>query len=62
MFFVFFPINILWLNKEKRVIAIRKRVMPFSLVKIDKPAQYIIESPQGMVIKTRTEKQDLIGF
>ena len=62
MFFVFFPIDILWLDKEKRVIAIRKRVMPFSFVKINKPAQYVIESAQGMVIKTRTETQDLIRF
>ena len=60
MFFVFFPIDVLWLNKEKEVISIKEKLMPFSLAKVSKPAKYIIELPQGIIKRTKTEIYDLI--
>ena len=62
MFFVFFPIDVLWLNKEKKVIGTKEKLMPFSLVKMDTPSQYIIETPQGIIKKTKTKKQDTLTF
>lgn len=49
MLFVFFPIDVLWLNKEKKVVDIRRNVKPFTLIVIPKrPAKYIIELKTGM--------------
>ncbi|MDP2908332.1 MAG: DUF192 domain-containing protein [Nanoarchaeota archaeon] len=49
MLFVFFPIDVLWLNKEKKVVDIRRNVKPFTPIAIPKkPAKYIIEMKTGM--------------
>lgn len=49
MFFVFFPIDIIWLDKDKKVVDIRKNVLPFTPIIIPKAAaQYVIELPKGM--------------
>ncbi|MDP2907544.1 MAG: DUF192 domain-containing protein [Nanoarchaeota archaeon] len=49
MLFVFFPIDVLWLDKNKRVVDIRRNVKPFTLIVIPKrPAKYIIELKKGM--------------
>ncbi len=43
MFFVFYPINVIWLNSKFEVVDI-KRAKPFiSLLSPKKPAKYIIE-------------------
>ena len=62
MFFVFFPIDVLWLDKEKKVIATKERLMPFSLAKVIKPAKYVIELSQETIKNTKTEVNDLINF
>ena len=48
MFFVFYPIDIFWLDKDKKVTAFQKRCMPFTLVRA-RPAQYIIEAKSGLL-------------
>jgi len=46
MFFVFFPIDAIWLNKNKKVIHIVRNIRPFTVaVSSPKPAQYILECP-----------------
>lgn len=46
MFFVFFSIDVVWLNKNKGVVDIRKNVKPFTpLIVPRKKAKYIIEFP-----------------
>lgn len=49
MLFVFFPIDVLWLNKNKRVVDIRRNVKPFTFLIVPKrPAKYVIELKAGM--------------
>jgi len=49
MFFVFFPIDVLWLNKEKEVIDLRRSVKPFTPMIIPrKPAKYVVELKKGV--------------
>lgn len=49
MLFVFFPIDVLWLDKEKKVVDIRRNVKPFTpMIAPKKPAKYIIEMKTGM--------------
>jgi len=55
-----FPIDVVWLNKEKKVVYIKKNV-PFDdqtkIYKPEKPAQYVVELPSG----TSTAKSIAIG-
>ena len=48
MFFVFFPIDVVYLNKEKKVVDIAKNVQPFTLgYSPKKPSKFFIELPAG---------------
>ncbi|MBI2671160.1 DUF192 domain-containing protein [Candidatus Woesearchaeota archaeon] len=43
-FFVFFPIDVVWLNKNLEIVDIRLNVKPFTfLIKPKEKAQYIVE-------------------
>lgn len=48
MFFVFFPIDVVWLDSEKEIVDIKRNVKPFTpLVRPVKAAKYVIELPAG---------------
>lgn len=46
MFFVFFPIDVLFLDKNKKVVEIKKNFKPFTFYTSRKKAKYIIEVPE----------------
>lgn len=55
MLFVFFPIDVLWLDKNKKVIDIKENFKPFSLLaKPKKKAKFIVELPAGTIKNSRT--------
>ncbi len=67
MFFVFFTIDIVWLDKEYRVVDKKKDVRSFTpLIIPKKPAKYVIEFPKdtakyvsiGDVLEFRKIKED----
>ena len=62
MFFVFFPIDVLYLNKEKAVVEIKKKFMPFTFYNPRKKASYVIELPNGTIGKSRTSIGDILRF
>ena len=43
MFFVFYPIDVLFLDKDKRVVEIKRNFKPFKFYFPKNKAQYIIE-------------------
>ena len=43
MLFVFFPIDVLFLDKNKKIVEIKKDFKPFTFYKSKKEAQYIVE-------------------
>ncbi len=48
MLFVFYPLDIVWLNSDFEVVDLRKMIMPFTpFVAPIKPAKYVIELPHG---------------
>lgn len=48
MLFVFFPIDVIWLNLEKKVVDIKRNVTPFTLWLSPKdPAKFVIELPKS---------------
>ena len=63
MLFVFFPIDVLWLDREKEVVWIKKDFIPFSLVtKPKEKAMFIIELPEDTINRTGTSIGDKISF
>jgi uncharacterized membrane protein (UPF0127 family) len=62
MFFVFYPIDALFLDKNKIVVDKKESFKPFAFYKSKKKAMYSIEIPNGTVKETNTEIGDKISF
>ncbi|MBN2112400.1 DUF192 domain-containing protein [Candidatus Woesearchaeota archaeon] len=62
MFFVFFPIDVLFLDRRKRVVEVKKNFMPFTFYKPRRKAMYVVELPFGAVERTKTRLGDIIDF
>ena len=49
MLFVFFSIDVIWLNQNKEVVDVRRTVRPFTpIIFPRKAAMYVVELPNGM--------------
>ena len=53
MFFVFYPIDVIFLDKDKKIIEIKQKFLPFSFYNSKKEASCIIELQNGSVDKFR---------
>ena len=62
MLFVFYPIDVLFLNKNKVVVEIKENLKPFSFYTPKNKSQYIIELPQGTIKKTKMALGNKIQF
>jgi len=62
MLFVFYPIDVLFLDKSKKIVEIKENFMPFSFYRPKNKALYIIELPEGTIKKSKTGLGDKIGF
>ncbi len=62
MFFVFHPIDVLFLNKEKRVVEFKEDFRPWKMYSPENKAAYIIEAPSGSINKAKVELNDEIDF
>jgi|SRR3989344_3936923 len=62
MFFVFYPIDVIFLDKNKIVVDKKESFRPFTFYKSRKKAMYAIELPDGAIRKTKTKTGDKIGF
>ncbi|MBI4020826.1 MAG: DUF192 domain-containing protein [Candidatus Aenigmarchaeota archaeon] len=55
------PIDILWLDHDRRIIRIKERALPWRFMG-GCTAWYVLELPAGTVQKTRTRVGDLLSF
>ena len=62
MFFVFFPIDLLFLDKDKKVIEIKENFKPFTVYYSNNKASYVIELPVGKVRDSKTGLDDILEF
>ena len=62
MFFVFYPIDVLFLDKNKIVVDKKENFKTFAFYSSKKKAIYAIEFLEGTIKKTKTEIGDKIGF
>ena len=60
MFFLFQKLDMIFLDTSKRVINIRRNVLPFTLVFPKKKFKYLIELPKGK--SKKTQLNDHIDF
>jgi uncharacterized protein len=62
MFFVFFTIDVLFLDKDRKIIEIKEGFKPFALYFPKKEFMYVVELPPGTIRKSKTEINDTITF
>lgn len=62
MLFVFYPIDVLFLDKDKIVVDKKENFRPFTFCKSGKKAMYAIELVDGGIKKTGTRIGDKIEF
>lgn len=62
MLFVFCSIDVLFLDKSKKVVDVKENFKPFTFYTPRKPCQYIIEMAAGTIKKSKTRIGDKISF
>ncbi len=63
MLFVFYPIDILWLDSKRKVVELNDQAAPFvPTITPERKAKYVIELPAGTIEMTRTKVGDVISF
>ena len=62
MFFVFFPIDVLYLDSKKRVVEMKKNFLPFALYNPKHKSRYVIELPRGTIDSHGLKDGDSLHF
>jgi uncharacterized membrane protein (UPF0127 family) len=63
MLFVFFPIDVLWLNKDCRIVDMKESFAPFSVLAVPKEkARFVIELPANTIKNSDTIIGDKVSF
>lgn len=62
MFFVFYPIDVIFLNKDRKVVEMKENFKPFTFYMPKKKARYIIELLSGSIKKSKTSLGDMINI
>ena len=62
MFFVFYPIDVIFLDKNKVVVDLKESFRPFAFYTSKKKAVYCIELPKGSIKKSKSKIGDRISF
>ena len=61
MFFVFYPIDVIWLDENKQVVE-SKTLFPFTAYYPKCKSAYVLECDKEIIKKTGTQKGDLIEW
>lgn len=62
MLFVFFSIDVVYLDKKKQVVELKERLLPFMFYFPKNKAQYVLEVKAGTIKKTKTAVTDSLAF
>ena len=62
MFFVFYKIDVLFLDANKQVVDVKEGFRPFTVYNSSKRSKYVIELPAGAVAGSRTKKGDRLEW
>lgn len=62
MFFVFYPIDIVFLNENKKVIDLKENFKPFTIYNPKSKIKYALELPAGTIKEKKIQTNDLLDF
>lgn len=62
MLFVFFPIDVLFLGKDRKVVEKKQNLLPFRFYTPRKKSMYVVELPAGTISSSRTDVGDSLEF
>ena len=62
MLFVFFPIDLIFLDSMFGVVELKEKFLPFAFYNSKQKAKYVIELPAGSIKKSRTAVGDTVMF
>ncbi|MAG15661.1 hypothetical protein CMO88_01225 [Candidatus Woesearchaeota archaeon] len=62
MMFVFYPIDVIFVNKRKQVVDVKENLRPFDTYSSTRKALYAIELPIGTIRSTKTKVGHKITF
>ena len=62
MFFVFYPIDLIFLNKNKEVVELKRNLRPFSIYSPKKKTKYILELKKGSIKNNKVRLKDKLSF
>lgn len=62
MWFVFFPIDVIWLDNQKRVVFLKKNLQPWRMITPPCKARYVVEVPDGVIGRSSTGRWDILSF
>ena len=62
MWFVFYPIDVLYLDENKTIVEIKTNFKPWEIYYPKKQANYIVELEQGIIKQTKTKLNDVVSF
>jgi len=60
MFFVFFSIDVAFLDSKHRIVELKRRFLPFTVYNPREPCSYIIEMPVGTINRSNSRLGDTI--
>ncbi len=62
MMFVFFPIDVLFLDENKRIVEMKENFLPFSFYYSKNMTKYVIELPHDSIKKFKLKLADALEF
>ncbi len=62
MFFVFYPIDVVYLDSTRTVVDIKEHFLPFTFYTPKKKAQYVLELKSGTIRASQTQITDSLEF
>ncbi|MDA1196602.1 MAG: DUF192 domain-containing protein [Nanoarchaeota archaeon] len=62
MLFVFYPIDVIFLNKDKKIVELKENFKPFTSYTSKEKAQYILELPKNTIKQSQSSVGDSIRF
>ena len=62
MLFVFYPIDVIFLNENKEIVELKENFKPFTAYKSTEKAQYVLELPRNTIKQSQSSVGDNIRF
>ena len=62
MWFVFYPIDIVYCDKDKKIVEIKENFCPWAFYSPKNKAMYVLELRAGIIEKTKTQVNDALAF